>query len=71
VIGIHTPETVHPSVPDECGGQAASALANRLLNGRQVRLVFDASQGRTDAYDRRRAPGPLLLRPARRRFAGA
>lgn len=52
IIGIDTPETVDPNTPDECGGPQASALANELLSGRQVRLVFDRSQGRTDYYDR-------------------
>jgi micrococcal nuclease len=52
IIGIDTPETVDPNTPDECGGAAATALANKLLSGRQVRLVFDKSQGRTDYYDR-------------------
>ena len=52
VIGIDTPETVHPSEPVECGGPQASAAAVRLLTGKRVRLVFDPSQGRTDAYGR-------------------
>lgn len=52
IIGIDTPETVHPSVPDECWGPTASDAASRLLTGKRVQLVFDPSQGRTDAYDR-------------------
>ncbi len=52
IIGIDTPETVHPSEPVECGGPEASATATRLLSGKQVRLVFDPSQGRTDYYGR-------------------
>jgi micrococcal nuclease len=52
VIGIDTPETVHPSEPVECGGPQASAAATRLLAGKKVRLVFDPSQGRTDYYGR-------------------
>ena len=52
VIGIDTPETVHPSEPVECGGPQASAMASRLLSGTKVRLVFDRSQGRTDYYGR-------------------
>jgi micrococcal nuclease len=52
VIGIDTPETVHPSEPVECGGPQASAMAARLLSGARVRLAFDRSQGRTDAYGR-------------------
>ncbi len=52
IIGIDTPETVHPSVPVECGGPRASRLATQLLTGKQVQLVFDPSQGRTDTYGR-------------------
>ena len=52
IIGIDTPETVHPSEPVECGGPQATAAATRLLTGKRVRLVFDPSQGRTDAYGR-------------------
>lgn len=52
IIGIETPETVHPSEPVECGGPAASAAAERLLSGQRVRLVYDPSQGRTDSYGR-------------------
>lgn len=52
IIGIDTPETVHPSVPDECWGPEASNAASRMLTGKKVQLVFDPSQGRTDAYDR-------------------
>lgn len=52
IIGIDTPETVSPTVPVECWGPQASAAAHRLLDGRQVGLVFDASQGRLDKYGR-------------------
>ncbi len=52
IIGIDTPETVHPSEPIECGGPEASAAATRLLAGQRVQVVYDASQGRLDAYDR-------------------
>src|SRR5690625_932019 len=52
IIGIETPETVHPSEPVECGGPAASKAAERLLSGKRVRLVYDPSQGRTDYYGR-------------------
>ncbi len=52
IIGIDTPETVHPSEPVECGGPQASAAAARLLTGKRVQLVYDLSQGRFDAYDR-------------------
>jgi len=52
VIGIDTPETVSPSVPDECGGPAASRAAHQLLDGERVAIRFDATQGRRDYYGR-------------------
>lgn len=52
VIGIDTPETVHPDEPVECGGPEASAAAKELLSGKRVAVVFDESQGRRDKYDR-------------------
>ncbi len=52
IIGIDTPETVSPSVPDECGGPAASRVAHELLDGKRVTLTFDPSQGRRDRYGR-------------------
>lgn len=52
LIGIDTPETVSPSVPDECGGQAASNVAHDLLDGKRVTVQLDASQGRLDHFGR-------------------
>lgn len=52
IIGIDTPETVDPNAPVECFGPEASARAQRLLGGQDVRLIFDPSQGRKDTYDR-------------------
>jgi len=52
VIGIDTPETVSPSVPDECGGQAASTAARKLLTGKSVTMAFDPTQDRADRYGR-------------------
>lgn len=52
LIGINTPETVDPNKSVECGGPAASARAHQVLDGKKVRLVFDASQGRHDKYGR-------------------
>lgn len=52
VIGIDTPETVHPDEPVECGGTAASAAAVRLLADERVRVVVDPTQGRHDRYGR-------------------
>lgn len=52
LIGIDTPEVVHPTEPVECFGPQASRRAHRFLDGRRVYLEFDASQGRHDAYGR-------------------
>ena len=51
VIGIDTPETKHPSKPIECYGPEASAYAERVLLGREVRLEGTE----TDRYGRRLA----------------
>jgi micrococcal nuclease len=52
LIGIDTPETVSPTVPDECGGQAATRAAHRMLDGARVALTLDPSQGERDRYGR-------------------
>jgi micrococcal nuclease len=49
-IGIDTPETVKPGDPVQCFGPQASAFNHRLVEGRRVRLVFDAE--RRDVYGR-------------------
>ncbi len=50
LIGIDTPETVKPDAPVECFGPQASAFTHRLLDGREVRLVFGLE--RRDVYGR-------------------
>lgn len=54
LIGVDTPESVHPSVPDECFGKRASTFTERSLEGEDVRLEFDVERldryGRTLAY---------------------
>ena len=50
LIGVDTPETVHPRRPVECFGKEASAFAQRLLHAQRVRLEYD--QERTDRYGR-------------------
>lgn len=49
-IGVDTPETVKPRTPVQCFGKRASAFNHRLVDGRDVRLVFDAE--RRDRYGR-------------------
>ena len=50
LIGIDTPETVHPSEPVGCYGPAASGFTKRMLEGQMVRLGYDVE--RTDRYGR-------------------
>lgn len=52
VIGIDTPETVHPTEPVGCFGREASNKAKALLSGKQVIIVTDPSQGTRDKYER-------------------
>jgi micrococcal nuclease len=54
LIGVDTPETVHPFEPVECFGPAASSFTRRSLEGERIRLEFDVQRrdqyGRTLAY---------------------
>lgn len=52
LIGVDTPETVHPRRPVECFGPEASAAARDLLDGRRVRLERDALAADRDRYGR-------------------
>lgn len=52
LIGIDTPETVHPSKPVECFGIEASNKAKQILNGQSVRIEKDQTQGDYDKYNR-------------------
>jgi micrococcal nuclease len=49
-IGVDTPETVKPDTPVQCFGPRASAFNHRLVERRQVRLVFGVE--RRDVYGR-------------------
>ena len=50
LIGVDTPETVHPNQPVEPYGKEASNFTKNLLMGESVYLRFDVD--RTDRYDR-------------------
>ena len=50
LIGVDTPETVHPGRPVEFFGKEASTFTRRLVDGKRVRLEYD--QQRTDRYGR-------------------
>jgi micrococcal nuclease len=49
-IGVDTPESVKPDTPVQCYAIAASHFNEGLVDGKRVRLVFDAE--RRDVYDR-------------------
>ena len=52
LIGVDTPETVHPTKGVECYGPESSDFAKDILAGTQVAIVTDASQGEVDKYGR-------------------
>lgn len=49
-IGIDTPETVHPETPVEWMGKEASDFNTQLVDGKTIRLEFDAQK--KDKYNR-------------------
>ena len=64
LIGVNTPETVHPEKPIEAFGKEATAFIKNLLKGESVYLRFDSN--RTDKYGRLlaylyRAPDGLFV----------
>lgn len=50
LIGVDTPETVHPQRPPEPLGPEATEFTRRMVEGRPIRLEFDRE--RWDAYQR-------------------
>ena len=52
IIGIDTPEVVHPTEPEACFGAEASAYAKETLDGQAVTLELDPTQDERDRYDR-------------------
>ena len=50
LIGVDTPETVHPRKPVEYYGKEASAFTKRMVEGKKVRLEYDWQ--RKDRYGR-------------------
>lgn len=50
LIGVDTPETVHPQKPVERCGKEASAFTRALAEGKRCRLEYD--QQRKDKYGR-------------------
>ncbi len=65
LIGVDTPETVHPRIPEEEYGKEASMFTRNLLQGEHVYLRFDP-QNTTDIFGRTlaylyRAPDGLFV----------
>lgn len=52
LIGVDTPETVHPKKPVEHYGKEASAFTKKLTEGEMVRLEYDDDTQRRDRYGR-------------------
>lgn len=52
MIGVDTPETVHPERPVECYGEAATKYSRKLLENKNVRLEADPLDTNRDRYDR-------------------
>jgi len=50
LIGVDTPETVHPKKPVEYFGKEASAFTKSMCEGKKVRLEYD--QTKRDKYNR-------------------
>jgi len=63
-IGMDTPESVKPGTPVQCFAKKASAENERLVAGREVRLVPDVEQrdryGRLLAYVYPASGGPMV-----------
>ncbi len=51
-IGVDTPETHHPSKPEQCYGAHASVFTTAQLLGEEVNLEADPLSGNRDRYDR-------------------
>jgi micrococcal nuclease len=52
LIGVDTPETVHPQKPVEAFGKEASAFLGNLLRGESVYVVFEEGRNALDKYGR-------------------
>ena len=52
LIGVNTPETKHPKKQVEYFGKEASAFTKRMVEGKLVRLEYDALAGGRDQKDR-------------------
>jgi micrococcal nuclease len=66
LIGVDTPETVHPSKPVERFGREATRFLKDLVEGKSVRVEYEPGAARLDRYSRTLAylyiePGGLFV----------
>ena len=66
LIGVDTPETVHPTKPVERYGKEASTFLTNLLKGEKVYLLYEGTIPKKDTYGRvlayvYRAPNGLFV----------
>jgi micrococcal nuclease len=66
LIGVDTPETVHPNKPVERFGREASAFLKTLIGGKLVRVAYEPGSSHQDKYGRTLAylylePGGLFV----------
>ena len=52
LIGVDTPETVHPTKPVERFGREASEFTKSMAEGQRVRLEYESGGDREDRYGR-------------------
>ncbi|MBZ0271362.1 thermonuclease family protein [bacterium] len=52
LIGVDTPETVHPSKPVQYFGKEASAFTHKIVDGKTVRLELDQASAATNHRDK-------------------
>ncbi len=52
LIGVDTPETVHPTKPVEYFGREASAFTKRMAEGQEVYLEYEQGSPTKDRYGR-------------------
>jgi micrococcal nuclease len=66
LIGVDTPETVHPRMPVERFGREATRFLKELAEGKSVRVAYEPGPSRMDRYGRTLAylylePGGLFI----------
>lgn len=52
LIGVDTPESVHPFKKVECYGVEVAEIVRDAIEGQKVRLEYDGTQGNEDKYGR-------------------